>query len=117
MTRLSVLAGAALAMTALVGAPPAAAESTGFASPSGNIGCILSDDLLRCDVGERDWSPPPRPADCPDYSDYGQGILLHPAGPARFVCAGDTAMGGGPVLPYGEYQAGGGMSCNSEPSG
>ncbi len=37
--------------------------------------------------------------------------------PARFVCVGDTAMGGGPVQPYGRFQAGGGMTCNSEPSG
>ncbi len=49
---------------------------------------------------------------------YGQGIEIHPYGPASFVCAGDTTFGGvGPVLGYGEYQAGGGMSCNSEPSG
>ena len=26
-------------------------------------------------------------------------------------------MGTGPVLAYGQYQAGGEMSCNSEPSG
>jgi hypothetical protein len=117
MTRLSMrlIAGSALGMAALLSAPAAAAD--GFTSPSGNIGCILSDTLVRCDIGERDWSPPPRPADCPEYSDYGQGLLLHPTGPARFVCAGDTAMGAGPVLPYGQFEAGGGMSCNSEPSG
>jgi len=112
----SLAVGAAVA-AAFLGAASASADSTGFTSPSGNIGCILSDDLVRCDIGERDWGPPPRPADCPEYSDYGQGILLHPTGPARFVCAGDTAMGGGPALPYGQFQAGGGMSCNSEPSG
>ena len=33
------------------------------------------------------------------------------------MCAGDTTMGFGDVLPYGQYQAGGGMSCNSDPSG
>jgi hypothetical protein len=109
-----VTAGTALA-AALIWAPTAAAD--GFTSPSGNIGCVLSDDLLRCDIGERQWAPPPRPADCPEYSDYGQGILLRPTGPARFVCAGDTAMGNGPTLQYGQFQAGGGMSCTSEPSG
>jgi hypothetical protein len=111
----SLVVGAASAAAAILCAPVVVAE--GFTSPSGNIGCILSDTLLRCDIGERDWSPPPRPADCPEFSDYGQGILIHPTGPARFVCAGDTAMGGGPVLAYGQFQAGGGMSCNSEPSG
>ncbi|MCV7150221.1 DUF6636 domain-containing protein [Mycolicibacterium pyrenivorans] len=108
---------AALAGCALLGAPGAAADIVGFTSPSGNIGCMLSEDLLRCDIAERDWSPPPRPADCPDFTGYGQGIMLRPTGSASFVCAGDTALGGGPALPYGQFQAGGGMSCNSEPSG
>jgi Family of unknown function (DUF6636) len=110
-----VVGSAAVGVAAFVGAPSATAE--GFSSPSGNIGCILSGDLVRCDIAARDWAPPPRPVDCPQYSDYGQGISLHPTGPARFVCAGDTAMAAGPVLPYGQFQAGGGMSCNSEPSG
>jgi hypothetical protein len=108
---------AALAGSTVLGAPIASADIVGFTSPSGNIGCMLSDDLLRCDIAARDWSPPPRPADCPDFTDYGQGISVHPYGPATFVCAGDTALGGGPALPYGQFQAGGGMSCNSEPSG
>ncbi len=107
-----VVAGAA---AALVSAPQAAAE--GFQSPSGNIGCQASEDALRCDIGDRDWAPPPRPSDCPEQTGYGQGILLHPYGTARFVCAGDTAMGYGPVLQYGQYHASGGMSCNSEQSG
>lgn len=111
-----LLLGAAVAAV-LAGAPSAAAETAAFTSPSGNIGCILTDELLRCDIRNRDWSPPPRPADCPEFTDYGQGLLLHPTGPAQFVCAGDTALGGGEVLPYGQYQAGGGMSCNSEPAG
>ena len=108
---------AASAGAAVLLAPVAAGDVVGFTSPSGNIGCILADDLLRCDIAERDWSPPPRPADCPDFTDYGQGILLHPTGHAAFVCAGDTAMGGGSALPYGQFEARGGMSCNSELSG
>ena len=109
---------AALAAVAIAGAPVAGADITGFTSPSGNIACMLDEDLLRCDIAERDWTPPPRPADCPDMTGYGQGISLHPHGPANFVCAGDTTFGGsGGVLPYGQFQAGGGMSCNSEPSG
>ncbi len=115
MNRLSM--AAVLASAALFCAPVAGAHIVGFTSPSGNIGCMLSDDLLRCDIAARNWSPPPRPAACPADTDYGQGILVHPTGPATFVCAGDTALGGGPAMAYGEYQAGGGMSCNSESSG
>ncbi|MCV7368677.1 hypothetical protein CRI77_24975 [Mycolicibacterium duvalii] len=101
----------------MLAAPAAAAEVVGFTSPSGNIGCVLTDDSVRCDIAARDWAPPPRPASCPDFTDYGQGLTLGPTGPANFVCAGDTALNSGPALPYGQYQAGGGMSCNSEPSG
>ncbi|MGE0221118.1 DUF6636 domain-containing protein [Mycolicibacterium sp.] len=111
-----VIAAAALG-AALVGAPAAGADIVGFTSPSGNIGCMLAEDFLRCDIAERDWAPPPRPADCPEFTGYGQGITLKPTGPASFVCAGDTTLGYGDVLPYGQFQAGGGMSCNSEPSG
>jgi hypothetical protein len=46
----------------------------GFTSPSGNVGCYLDPSAARCDISERDWSPPPRPADC--AFDYGQGINL-----------------------------------------
>lgn len=116
MKRLTV-AMAGLAGAAMFGAPAATADTVGFTSPSGNIGCMMVDDLLRCDIADRDWPPPPRPADCPSVVNFGQGIELNPTGPARFVCAGDTTMGFGPVLPFGEFQAGGGMSCNSEPSG
>jgi hypothetical protein len=102
---------------ALSVAPVAGADLVGFTSPSGNIGCLLADDMVRCDIADRDWSPPPRPAECPDFTDFGQGITLHPTGPASFVCAGDTTLGSGPALAYGQFQAGGGMSCTSEPSG
>ena len=91
-----VITAVALTAAAVLGAPAAAADTVGFTSPSGNIGCLLTDDLLRCDIAARDWSPPPRPADCPDFTDFGQGISLHPYGPARFVCAGDTTMASAP---------------------
>lgn len=112
-----LLVSTAVITAALSGAPAAQAADLWFTSPSGNVSCMVVDDLLRCDIQERDWSPPPRPADCPMMTGYGQGISMHPTGPAGFVCAGDTTFGGGSVLPYGEYRAGSGMSCRSEMSG
>lgn len=111
--------GALIAATAVIFFAPAAAAAdlTPFASPSGNIGCMLADDMVRCDIASRDWSPPPRTADCPDFTDYGQGITLGAEGPARFVCAGDTTLGMGPALEFGQTLARGGISCGSEPSG
>ena len=112
-----VVAAAAVGAIGCLGLPTAGADVVGFTSPSGNIGCILADGTVRCDVAERDWAPPPRPPGCPDFTDYGQGITLGTTGRASFVCAGDTTLGSGPALPYGQFEAGGGVSCSSEPSG
>ncbi len=112
-----VIAVAALAVPTLFGAPIATADSDFFSSPSGNIACAMDSGFVRCDVGDRDWSPPPRPANCPTETGYGQGINLHANGPASFVCGGDTTFGDWSALPYGQYHANGGVSCNSEPSG
>ena len=46
---------------------------------------------------------------------YGQGIALR-AG-ANFVCAGDTALGDGQVLAYGDKITAGSIECTSQPSG
>jgi hypothetical protein len=90
-------------------------ELVGFTSPSGNVGCFIASTTARCDVSERDWSPPPRPADC--EFDYGQGISLEPGGRAGFVCAGDTALGGGQPLAYGKSLSAGALVCESSESG
>lgn len=112
-----------LAITALctfstvAGASTAAADSGSFTSPSGNIGCYMDSDSVRCDINERDWTRPPRPSDCPSQTGYGQGITIGVHGRAKFVCGGDTVLGVGSPLPYGQYYASGGISCNSEESG
>lgn len=91
------------------------AELVGFTSPSGNVGCFIDPRSVRCDVAERAWSPPPRPTDCD--LDYGQGITLSAGAPATFVCAGDTALHGGPPLPYGQSIAAGALRCDSAETG
>ena len=108
---------AATALAPWVFTPAAAAQLTSFTSPSGNIGCIMDQDWVRCDIAERSWSPPPRPADCPSVTGYGQGIEMRGAGPAEFVCAGDTTLHSGPSLPYGHTNAVDGLSCASAPTG
>lgn len=92
-------------------------ERTAFHSPTGNIGCQISPTSVRCDIDERTWSPPPRPADC--TLDYGQGISIATGGTAQFVCAGDTARvlppygGAGAPLPYGQAITSGPIRCES----
>jgi len=46
-------------------------ELTGFVSPTGNVACLLDADWARCDIIDRDWAAPARPADC--EFDCGQG--------------------------------------------
>jgi hypothetical protein len=77
------------------------------------VGCNA--DWARCDIIDRDWSPPPRPADC--EFDYGQGISLAPGEQAEFVCAGDTAFGADEVLPYGQSITAEVLQCESAQSG
>ena len=71
--------------------PATTLHTKSFQSASDNIGCIVNAGTVRCDIQKRSWSPPQRPADCPSEVDFGQGIELG-SGPARFVCAGDTAL-------------------------
>jgi hypothetical protein len=101
----------------VVGPAPAdrdVTEPTGLVSPTGNVSCMIAPDWARCDIIDRDWTPPPRPADC--EFDYGQGISLAPGEQAEFVCAGDTAFGPDEVLPYGQSITAGVLRCESAQS-
>jgi hypothetical protein len=71
-----------------------------FQSPTGNIGCAIARSGVRCDIRERHWRPPPKPASCP--VDWGNGVNLGRSGRARFTCAGDTVLGMGRTLAYGQ---------------
>jgi hypothetical protein len=95
--------------------PEAITQIVDFTSPSGNVGCVLDPTYVRCDISERDWSPPPRPADC--EFDHGQGIGTPANEQATIVCAGDTAMGGGEPLAYGKSTTKGNLTCDSAEAG
>ena len=102
-----------LALAAL--GAPAAASAASFRSPSGNIGCYILSDGVRCDIVRRDWEPPPKPASC--ELDYGHGLSVGRRGRGRFVCAGDTALNNGRKLHYGASIARGRFRCTSLRSG
>ena len=102
------------ATTILWAAPAVAQDLAHFRSPSGNVGCVLDVDYVRCDISERDWSPPVQPADC--EFDYGQGLQMGVGEPATFVCAGDTTLGGTDVLGYAQTITRGALSCTSTES-
>jgi hypothetical protein len=95
--------------------PEAITQLVAFTSPGGNVGCTLDPSYVRCDVTDRNWTPPPRPADC--EFDYGQGIAMPVGEQAAFVCAGDTALGSGEPLAYGMSITKGNLSCTSTEAG
>lgn len=110
MKRTIVLAAALLALAA------SNANAVFFASPSRNIGCLLDKGFVRCDIGTRDWSPPPKPRSCP--VDWGQGVSVGKRGRARFVCAGDTVKDPrARILHYGRSMTRGRFTCTSRQSG
>jgi hypothetical protein len=104
----------AAALAALAAAAPASA-ATFFHSPSGNIRCVIArTSVARCDITERDWSPPPKPRSCP--GDWANGMQVDLRGRGRFTCASD-AVSGGRTLHYGESIRRGRFRCASRRSG
>jgi hypothetical protein len=89
-----------------------------FRSPSANIGCVIAEGIARCDIRNRNWSPPPRPRSCYGDTGYGQGLIVGTTGRAHFVCAGDTALDpNGRALPYGRDSRVPGFTCHSATDG
>ena len=112
------LLGAVLAAFVLANASRAtvAAGPAAFSTPSGNIGCVYFTPALRCDIRNGLSPKAARPAGCPSYTDWGQGLTLGPKS-AGVVCAGDTALGARYALPYGQTWRRGGITCWSRVTG
>jgi hypothetical protein len=110
-------ATALVAVAAVLAADASPASAlTFFQSPSGNIGCVIGKgNGVRCDIRERDWQPPPKPASCP--LDWGHAIAVGRRGRGHFVCAGDTTLGEGRRLGYGKAIRRGRFRCVSRRSG
>jgi hypothetical protein len=101
-----------------IAAPASAERIISFTSPTGNIGCIVSDKYgARCDIRKRDWPRGPRPSGCPSFEDYGQGLWVARKGRGHIVCAGDTALTTGHPLAYGHSRSIGRFTCVSHTTG
>ena len=99
-------------------APPAGREVYGldaFQLPSGNIQCIVVDDYVGCEIGNRTWDPPPYPDDC--EGEWGDRVEMEATSPPGFACHGDTVRGNYPVLGYGTTAVAGPFRCASAKSG
>jgi hypothetical protein len=109
-------AGAGSAGGERAGAATGLQSFTQFQSPSGNIGCVIGrQGGVRCDIRNRDWRPPPKPASC--MLDWGFGLTVGRRGRGQFVCAGDTTLGQGRRLAYGDAVRRGRFRCLSRRSG
>jgi hypothetical protein len=89
----------------------------GLQLPSRNIGCIFgrSPRYVRCDVRTGLRPRPPRPAGCD--LDWAYGFELTAVSRPKTFCAGDTALGQGPVLAYGATLRILGFTCVSQRAG
>ena len=100
------------------GPPPIEARDVAdamFRTPSGNITCDLSPSSVRCDIADKRWTPPPRPASCD--LDWGNGLYIA-AGKAGMTCAGDTLIGSAETsLDYGRALRSGDVRCDSRSAG
>jgi hypothetical protein len=111
MIRLSVLFG-------LLALPAMAQDNIGFASPSGNIACLIGAGFARCDISvmtHQDFTKPP--ANCP--LDFGAAFQIESDGAkAVALCYGDTVFAPDlPVLDYSQVMSVGGIHCTSEKTG
>lgn len=94
-----------------------------FTLPSKNIGCLVTAESARCDINEKTWKPPAKPADCQQA--WGNALTVT-AQAATLTCAGDTVMGSTEILAYGKAvqvadfvctSASSGVRCTHAPSG
>ena len=107
---------AALSVTALtLTASAAPAKVQQFQSPSHNIGCVMVGSGVRCDIRNHGWPTPLTPPSC--ELDYGQGVQVGKRGRGSYVCAGDTTLGQGSVLAYGDRIGNKRFRCASKPKG
>jgi hypothetical protein len=106
----------ALLLVQLIAAPmgaQAALRTRRFQTPSGNIGCLLAGNHLRCDILSG-LNPEPRRRCELDWVGLSIGVRTR----AAPVCAGDTVFDqDAPVLDYGSRWRRAGIVCVSRMSG
>lgn len=107
----------AVIAAALAPATASAFQLRIFHTPGGNIGCSLIfgpggyGGGARCDIAHHSWKSPPKPKWCD--VDYGNGLNVGAHRKAQFVCAGDTVLHQGKVLPVGDAVKLGPYKCKS----
>lgn len=130
----AAIAAATIALAAVT-ALPAVAHAQGndqkFASPSGNIRCVLTEEneptpIALCQIENKTFSVPPGSGrgqtgePCPSGTGSGNDFRLDPGQPGFIRCsfaALDGGVGPWPTLEYGQSRSLGSITCESQPSG
>lgn len=85
-----------------------------FQMPSGNIGCVMSEESVLCAIRSFDYQPPDV-AGC--TADTGVAFRLDSAGTAHVCSTGTPEFGDAAQLPYGESRTVGEFTCTSSEAG
>lgn len=96
------------------GLPKIVGEVGAFSSPSRNIGCTVTEDSARCDIGEHSYQPPAEPDGC--SGSWGRSLQVR-GGASAFVCVTDSVLGVKETLKYGTSTVVGNFGCTSRRSG
>ena len=135
ITKLTLIAAASFFLIVVTFAVPPAVKADPnyqkFASPSGNIRCILDGrdkptPIAMCQISDKTYPVPPGTAtdqaggQCPPGSDLGRDFRLDQGKPGYVTCT-YSAIGSGfgpwPTLDYGQTNALGAIACVSKPEG
>jgi hypothetical protein len=96
--------------------PPTSGVAVYFRSPTGNIGCAFEPTVAACDIVDKTWTPPAKPASC--EWDWGFGVHVKAGAKGAISCASDTVLNtSAPVLAYGQKQSHHGFTCESREDG
>lgn len=117
LTRAIALAAGSLFAAVLATPASGAGTVRFFQSPSGNIGCVVSEDAARCDITKRGWKAPKRPKTCD--LDWGSFLTVGKNNVrGRFACVGDTARNpNARRLKFGRSISVGKLRCTSRTDG
>jgi hypothetical protein len=98
-------------------ATAAVADPLMFQTPSRNIACVTSGNILRCDMRVLGNAPRPKPKSC--HFDYGHAFFVTKTGRrGRGMCVSDAVGGPGtPTVRYGTTWRRNGFQCRVRRTG
>lgn len=111
-TAAATAAATSAAPAAIVTETNTATDGVMLKTPSGNIGCGVLPDGVRCTILSSSWTAPSKPANCD--LDWGSNIVLDATRGAYLICAGDSTLtSDAKVLAYGHALRVGTVVCTS----